>query len=59
MSLKIILEIVLGILKFPDQLLKIIRLFRKTPQEVHEEIMKKVAAEAAKFEESGRPTWDR
>ena len=51
------MEIIAGVLKFPDAILKLIRLFQKTPQEKHEEIVKLISDESAKFEKTGRPVW--
>lgn len=52
------LELITGILKFPDAILKIIRILQGSPQEHHDAILKSLANEARKFEDMGRPTWD-
>jgi hypothetical protein len=57
MSLVAILELISGVLSFPDKILEMIRIFRKTPTERHDEIVKKIAKEAEQFEETGRPQW--
>lgn len=51
-----IIEIVKGVLAFPDQILKLIQVLKKTPQEKHDELLAKIASEAKQFEDTGRPT---
>jgi len=58
MTLAQVLELLKGVLQFPGIVLEFVKLLRKTPQEKHEEILKLVNAEAAKFEEHGRPSWE-
>lgn len=57
MTLTAILEIVSGILKFPDAIYKFVLLLKKTPQEKHDALLGAAQAEADKFEQTGRPTW--
>lgn len=50
-------EIITAFFKFPDAILRMVQLFKKTPQEWHEDILKKMEDEATNFEKTGRPTW--
>lgn len=50
-------EIIKAVLMFPDAILRIVRVFQKTPQEMHEQIVMSIEKEAKQFEETGRPTW--
>lgn len=52
-----ILEIIKAVLKFPTTILEFVKLLKKTPQENHEDLMKKIQEEAKHFEDTGRPTW--
>lgn len=51
------LELIVGVLKFPDAVLKLIRFMQKTPAEKHDELLKRMDEEFQRFEETGRPTW--
>ena len=51
------LEIIKAVLQFPSVILEFVRLVKKTPQENHEDLLKRLADESKKFEETGRPTW--
>jgi hypothetical protein len=53
-----IIALITGVLKFPQTVLEFVKIIQKTPAEKHADLMKKVAAEAAHFEDTGRPTWD-
>ncbi len=53
-----ILTLIGGVLAFPKTILEIVKLLQKTPQEAHQEIVKKINEEAQKFQETGRPKWD-
>jgi len=57
MTLATITEIVLGVLKFPETVLKFVKIIQKTPLEKHEALLAKLQEETTKFEETGRPTW--
>jgi len=52
-----IVELLLAFFKFPDTILSFVKLLKATPQEKHEDLIKKIAEESKKFEETGRPTW--
>lgn len=58
MTLATILEIIKGVLQFPEAILKLIRILRDTPVEQHAKIMEKIEAERKHLEETGRPIWD-
>lgn len=58
MSFAVILEIILGVLKFPSEVSAFIRLISKSPEEKRQEILKNIEAESKKLDETGRPTWD-
>jgi hypothetical protein len=45
-------------LKFPDAVVRLVNLLKKTPQEKHENLLKKMEEESTKFEDTSRPTWD-
>jgi hypothetical protein len=53
-----ILDLIRGMFQFPEALLKLIHVLRKTPQENHEEILKRIGDESKNFENKGRPTWE-
>lgn len=57
MTVGVILEIIAGVLKFPDAVLRLIRALSKTDQQKHDDILKAAEDAARKFEEEGRPTW--
>lgn len=57
MNLQAILEIISGVLQFPDRVLALIRILKKTPQENHEALLAKIATEAEAFQQTGRPSW--
>ena len=57
MGITEIVALITGLLQFPKTILEFIQVLRKTPQEKHSELLKKIAEEARKFEETGRPTW--
>lgn len=58
MGLTEIIAVIGGILKFWDSVVWLVKLLRDTPQEKHEEILKRIQAESRKLAETGRPTWD-
>jgi hypothetical protein len=51
------IELIKGVLQFPEAILKIVKGFQKTPAQKHDELLIRIDQEAAKFEESGRPSW--
>ena len=57
MTFAAILELINGVLKFPDAVLKLVRALQKTPQEKHEDLLKRMDEEFKRFEETGWPTW--
>lgn len=57
MGLIQILDIIKGVLQFPATILEFIKILRKTPQENHEDLLKRIGEESKKFEDTGRPTW--
>lgn len=56
MSIGIILEIVLGVLKFPTEVSAFIRLISKTPDEKRQEITADIQKQLDAFENTGRPS---
>jgi hypothetical protein len=57
MGIAEILALITGVLQFPKVILEFVKLLKKSPAEKHEDILKQIAHEAEKFEESGRPSW--
>lgn len=53
-----ILTAIIAALQFPKEINRLIAMLKKTPQQKHEDILRNMEAEAKKFEETGRPTWD-
>lgn len=58
MSIGVIFEIILGVLKFPGEISAFIRLISKSPEEKRQEILKNIGVESDKLDKEGRPTWD-
>lgn len=58
MTLAAILEIIQGVLKFPDAILRLVRVLKATPEEQHQKLVSQIEAEAKQLEETGRPTWE-
>lgn len=58
MTLATFVEIALGVLKFPETVLKFVKLIQKTPLEKHEALLAKLQEEATHFETTGRPKWE-
>lgn len=52
-----IIALITGVLKFPSVVLEFIKLLQKTPQQKHEDILKRIGDESKRFEDTGRPTW--
>lgn len=57
MSLGLILEIIVGILKFPGEMLAFVRLISKSPEEKRQEIMLQVGAWIDESSGGERPKW--
>jgi len=57
LGLMAILEIIKGVLQFPNAILRLVRVLQKTPQENHEALVKKNEDEASQYEKTGRPSW--
>ncbi|MBP9709106.1 MAG: hypothetical protein KBD78_15835 [Oligoflexales bacterium] len=56
MSFLVMLEIIKGVLAFPDAILKVIKILQKTDAQRHEEIVEKISKEAEHFRDTGRPS---
>lgn len=52
------LEVIQGVLAFPEAVLKLVRAFKSTPQEQHEDLLKRMDTEFEKMKKEGRPLWD-
>lgn len=52
-----IVALVTAFFQFPQTILAFVKILKKTPEENHDAILKRVADEAASFEQSGRPNW--
>lgn len=52
------ITIIQGVLAFPKSVLQVIQTFQKTPEEKHQELVNAIQAESAKYQETGRPTWN-
>lgn len=57
MNVAAVLEIIKGVLKFPGEVLALIRMLRDTPEESREKIMAAARTEADRFAKTGRPEW--
>lgn len=53
-----ILSIIKAVLQFPSTILEFVKLLKKTPQEKHDDLLKRLADESKQLEDTGRPTWD-
>lgn len=51
------LELIKGILAFPDAMLKIVRLMKGTPEAHREALVSAIQVQADHFAKTGRPTW--
>jgi hypothetical protein len=58
LSLTAILEIIKGVIRFPGEVLSLVRFLKDAPEESREKIMLAMRKEADEFEQSGRPKWD-
>lgn len=58
MEIAAIIELIRGVLQFPEKVLELIRVLKKTPTEKHDDIMKRISEEKDSFEGGGRPKWD-
>jgi hypothetical protein len=52
-----IAALITGVLKFPGAVLEFIKILKKTPQENHEALLKRMNDESRIHEDTGRPTW--
>lgn len=57
MSIAELLALITALAKFPSVILEFVKILQKTPEEKHEDLLKKIAEESIKFQETGRPTW--
>lgn len=57
MGIAEILTLIGALFEFPKTILEFVKLLKKTPQEKHDDILKAIALEAKKFDDTGRPTW--
>lgn len=57
MSIFGILKLLPSIFKFFDEVSSLIKMLKGTPEEHHDKIMTSVQTEAAKYQDTGRPTW--
>ena len=58
MTLAAWIELITLVLKFPSSLLEVARLFQKTPEQKHEEIVSQVEKWLSQSSESDRPNWE-
>lgn len=58
MSLAVILEIILAVLKFPSEMAAFVRLISKSPEEKRAEIMTQVNAWMEDSASGERPKWE-
>ncbi len=57
MGLLEILAVIKAALEFPGEVMGLVNLLRKTPEERRQEITKLIEAEADKVAKTGRPSW--
>jgi hypothetical protein len=57
MGLLEILALVKAALEFPGEVMQLVNLLRKTPQEQHADLLKAMQVEADNFAKTGRPSW--
>lgn len=57
MGITDIIALITAFFQFPKTILEFVNILKKTPQEKHEDLLKKIAAEAKQFEDTGRPQW--
>lgn len=58
MTFATILELITLVLKFPDTITKLVKMFKDTPQEQHEKLIAAAEKEKQNFKDTGRPQWD-
>lgn len=59
MTIAVILEIINGVLKFPTEILKLIRILKQTPEQAHQALIDQISKEAETYLEKGtRPNWN-
>ena len=56
MSLAVILEIIAGVLRFPQEVSALIRLLSKSTEEKRQEISDNIQKELKEFQDTGRPS---
>jgi hypothetical protein len=56
MTIATIFELLMGVLKFPEECSALIKLLSKTPEEKHQDILKRINAEEQTFSDTGRPS---
>ncbi len=52
-----VIALITAFFQFPSQILAFVKLLQKTPEEKHEDLLKAIAEEAKKFQDTGRPDW--
>lgn len=52
-----ILTLLKAIFTFPSEIMALVRMLQKTPEEKHQDILRAVTAEAEKYQQTGRPEW--
>lgn len=57
MGLLEILALIKAALEFPGEVMQLVNLLRKTPQEQHDALLKAMQVEADNFAKTGRPSW--
>ena len=57
LSLVEVIDLIKGVLQFPNAVFEFVKLLRKTPEEKHSDLIASMQAEERKLEDTGRPTW--
>lgn len=58
MTVSAILEIIQGVLKFPDAVLALVRALKDTPEESRQKVLAAMQKEADSLAATGRPDWN-
>lgn len=58
MTFAVVLEIIQGLLRFPGEILSLIRILGGVPAEKRQGLLKSIQEEALALQKDGRPTWD-
>lgn len=53
-----IIELISGLLKFPQEILLLIKILSKTPVEKQADLMVAIQKEADNYAKTGRPSWE-